>query len=225
MEDNISELNALLHIIVNKQLHAQFQPIVTLRDGQIFGYEALIRGPKGGMLRRPGALYRAAEKARMVSWFDLACQEQCFARAAQQGLRHHLFINMEAEGLAFMDMHERPLAARARECGLNPASIVVEITERQAVDDFPRLMHSLEKLREQGFKIAIDDAGAGYNSLHAIAELRPDFVKIDRALVRNLDVNGAHRALLSALVRLCAQHRNACSGGGFGNPRGTGDAD
>lgn len=200
MEDNISELNALLHIIVNKQLHAQFQPIVGLRDGQVFGYEALIRGPKGGMLRRPGALYRAAEKARMVSWFDLACQEQCFARAAQQGLRHHLFINMEAEGLAFMDMHERSLAIRARESGLNPAGIVIEITERQAVEDFPRLMHSLEMLREQGFKIAIDDAGAGYNSLHAIAELRPDFVKIDRALVRNLDVNGAHRALLSALV-------------------------
>ena len=200
MEDNISELNALLHIIVNKQLHAQFQPIVSLRDGQVFGYEALIRGPKGGTLRRPGALYRAAEKARMVSWFDLACQEQCFARAARQGLRHHLFINMEAEGLAFMDMHERSLATRARDAGLTPASIVVEITERQAVEDFPRLMHALEKLREQGFKIAIDDAGAGYNSLHAIAELRPDFIKIDRALVRNLDVNGAHRALLSALV-------------------------
>lgn len=201
MEDNISELNELLDIIVNKQLHAQFQPIVNLRDGQVFGYEALIRGPKGGTLRRPGALFRAAAKARMVSWFDLACQEQCFARAAELELRHLLFINMEAEGLAFLDMHDRPLATRARDCGLTPDSIVIEITERQAVDDFPKLMAALNHLREQGFKIAIDDAGAGYNSLHAIAEIRPDFVKIDRSLVRNLDVNGERRALLSTLVR------------------------
>ena len=201
MEDNITELNLLLDIIVNKQLHAQFQPIVNLRDGQVLGYEALIRGPKGGTLRRPGALFRAAAKARMVSWFDLACQERCFQRAAEQGLKHLLFINMEAEGLSFLDMHDRPLATRARDCGLSPTSIVIEITERQAVDDFPRLMYALNRLRDQGFKIAVDDAGAGYSSLHAIAEIRPDFVKIDRSLVRNLDVNGERRALLSALVQ------------------------
>ena len=201
MEENITELNLLLDIIVNKQLHAQFQPIVNLRDGQVLGYEALIRGPKGGTLRRPGALFRAAAKARMVSWFDLACQERCFQRAAEQRLKHLLFINMEAEGLSFLDMHDRPLAARARDCGLSPTSIVIEITERQAVDDFPRLMFALNRLRDQGFKIAVDDAGAGYSSLHAIAEIRPDFVKIDRSLVRNLDVNGERRALLSALVQ------------------------
>ncbi len=201
MEDNLAELNALLDILVNKQLHAQFQPIVNLRDGQVVGYEALIRGPKGGTLRRPGALFRAAHKARMVAWFDLACQEQCFALAKAQGLKHLLFINMEAEGLAFLDMHDRPLATRARDCGLSPANIVIEITERQQVEDFPRLLQSITQLREQGFKIAIDDAGAGYSSLHVIAELRPDFVKIDRALVRNLDINGERRALLTALVQ------------------------
>ena len=201
VEDNLAELNLLLDILVNKQLHAQFQPIVNLHDGQVFGYEALIRGPKGGTLRRPGALFRAAHKARMVAWFDLACQEQCFALAATQGLKHLLFINMEAEGLAFLDMHDRPLATRARDCGLSPANIVIEITERQAVEDFPRLVQSIVQLREQGFKIAIDDAGAGYSSLHVIAELRPDFVKIDRALVRNLDTNGERRALLAALVQ------------------------
>lgn len=72
-EENLAELNLLLEIIVNQQLQAQFQPIVNLYDGHVFGYEALIRGPKGGVLRRPGALFHAAEKARMISWFDLAC--------------------------------------------------------------------------------------------------------------------------------------------------------
>ncbi len=204
-QEHLSELNELLEIIVNRQLHTQFQPIVHLRDGQTLGYEALIRGPKGTLLRRTGAMLRAADKARLVAWLDLACQDRCFARAAEQGIRHLLFINMEAEGLAYLDQQERSLAECAREHGLSPASIVVEITERQTVEDFPRLLQYIERLREQGFKIAIDDAGAGYSSLHAIAELRPEFIKVDRSLVNSIDVNGTRRALLSALAQY-AQH-------------------
>ena len=201
MEENLAELNDLLDTIINKRLGAQFQPIVDLRDGMVLGYEALIRGPKGKLLRRFGQMFHVANKASMVAWFDLACQEQCFARAAAVGLRKLLFVNMDAAGLAFLDLHERSLATRARDAGLEPSQIVIEITERQAVEDFPKLAQYIAGLRDEGFKIAIDDAGAGYNSLYTIAEIRPDFVKIDRALVRNLEVRGERRALLAALAQ------------------------
>lgn len=214
MQGNIAELNSLLDIIVNKQMRAQFQPIVSLSDGQVLGYEALIRAPRGALLRRPGQMFRAADKARMVSWFDLACLEQCFLTANQQELRHLLFVNMDAEGLACLDLHDRPLAVRAREAGLDPANIVIEITERQTIGDFPRLMSDIASLREQGFKIAVDDAGTGYSSLHAIAELRPEFVKLDRSMVRNLDVCGERRALLTALVGYARQIGTAILGEG-----------
>ncbi len=199
--DNINELNELLDIIIKKQLHSQFQPIVDLRDGQVIGYEALIRGPKGAPLRRPGAMFRAADKARMVSWYDIACQEKCFSLAAQNKLKKLLFINMDPEGLAYLDAYDRSLAMRAREYGISPNSIVVEITERQTLGDYPQLVKYIQHLREDGFKIAIDDAGSGYNSLNTIAEIRPEFVKIDRSLVRNIDVRGETRALLDALVQ------------------------
>ena len=201
LNDHLAELNALLDIIINKRLGAQFQPIVDLRDGRVLGYEALIRGPKGKLLRRFGQMFHIADKASMVAWFDLACQEQCFARAAANGLRKLLFVNMDAAGLAFLTLHERSLATRARDAGLEPSQIVIEITERQAVEDFPKLIQYITGLREEGFKIAIDDAGAGYNSLYTIAELRPDFVKIDRALVRNLEERGERRALLAAMAQ------------------------
>ncbi|HZT41485.1 MAG TPA: EAL domain-containing protein [Chthonomonadaceae bacterium] len=201
LRENIEELNSLLEIILQKQLRAQFQPIVNLRDGRIFGYEALIRGPKGALLQRSGALFRAADKARLISWLDLACQEQCFASAAEQRIRHLLFINMDAEGLSFLDLQGRPLALRAREYGLAPENIVIEITERQTVSDFPRLLNYIGRLREEGFKIAVDDAGAGYSSLYTISELRPEFVKVGRAVVRNIDVNGERRSLLAALAQ------------------------
>jgi|GEM_PF-327408 len=206
IETNIAELNAFLEIIVNRQLTAQFQPIVSLKDGQVFGYEALIRGPKGGVLRRPGMMFHAADKARMVAWYDIACIEQIFGQAAKMGFgktvakRRLLFVNMDAEGLSYLELQDRTLGEVAAQFGLSPAGIVLEVTERQAVEEFPRLARYLMTLREEGFRIAIDDAGAGYSSLQAIAELRPDFVKISRELVKELDDNGARRALLSALV-------------------------
>lgn len=123
-------------------------------------------------------------------------------------------MNLEAGGLASLAEQDRSLAVRARDCGLSPNRIVIEITERQTVGDFPRLMSDIARLREEGFKIAVDDAGAGYNSLHAIAELRPEFVKIDRNLTRNLDVNGERRALLATLVRYARQIGTAVLGEG-----------
>ena len=214
VQENIREMNALLEIIVNHQLTTQFQPIVTLSDGKVYGYEALIRGPHHTPLRRPGALFHAAAKAQMIAWFDMACLEQCFLQAASIGLRHNLFVNVEAEGLDSINKHDRPLALRVRDAGLRPDQIVIEITERQTLDDFPRLTEAISSLREQGFKLAVDDVGAGYNSLQLITELQPDFVKIDRNLVKNLDVNGARRGLLATLVRYARQIGTAVIGEG-----------
>ncbi len=209
IQSHISELNSLLEILVNRQLTPQFQPIVSLYNGRIFGYETLIRGPRGALLRRPGQMFRVADKARVVAWFDLACLEVCLEAAAHQHIRHQLFINMDAEGLSAMAMQERPMAMRVRDHGVLPSSVVIEITERQMVQDFPRLIDEIKQLREDGFRIAIDDAGAGYSSLRAVAELRPDFVKIDRDLVKSIDVVGERRALLRALVQFAQSSGSA----------------
>ncbi|HXG25191.1 MAG TPA: GGDEF domain-containing protein [Chthonomonadales bacterium] len=205
LKENLDALNEMLETIVNKRLRVQFQPIVSLTNGSILGYEALIRAPQGGALRRSGELFQVAERARLISWFDIACQEICFEQASRNGVRDYLFVNMDAGGLASLHQAEYSLAERATEFNISPSRIVLEITERQAVDDFPRLIHHIEELRAQGVKIAIDDAGAGYSSLHTIAELRPDFVKIDRALTRSLENNGTRRALLATLARYAMQ--------------------
>lgn len=205
LQDNIAELNALLEIILYKRLNTLFQPIVNLRTGQTLGYEALVRGPRGATLRRPGQMFAAAHKAEMVAWFDIACMDQCFAQAARMGINRGkpklLFVNIDAGGLAYLHLHDRSLSMRAREHGIDPASVVIEITERQTLSDFPRLLQFVAHLREEGFRIAVDDAGAGYSSLSTIAQLRPDFVKIDHTLIRGMDSIGSHRALLEALTQ------------------------
>jgi EAL domain-containing protein (putative c-di-GMP-specific phosphodiesterase class I)/GGDEF domain-containing protein len=205
LQENLSALNELLETILNRQMRVQFQPIVHFGMGQTFGYESLIRMPQTGNLKRAGMYFHAADRARLVSWLDVACQELCFETAARAGVRDHLFINMDAEGLAHLHLAEQSLAKRAAEFNIAPSRVVLEITERQAVDDFPRLTQYIEQLREEGFKIAIDDAGAGYSSLHSIAELRPDFVKIDRSLVRTIENSPTRRALLSTLTHYAHQ--------------------
>lgn len=202
VQQNITELNELLETLINNRLCVQFQPIVDLASARIHGYEALIRGPKNAILNKPGALFKTADKARLVSWLDVACQEKCFEEAARHNVRERLFVNMDAEGLAFLHLADRSLAAAALEAGIAPRNVVLEITERQAVDDFPRLLEYVEWLRGQGFMLAIDDAGNGYSSLEAIAEMRPDYIKVERSLVRSLRNSGMRRALLGALARL-----------------------
>lgn len=204
LQENLTALNELLETLINKRLRVQFQPIIHLPSAQVYGYEALIRVPQGGVLKRPGMMFGTADKARLVSWVDVACQETCFAEAGANGVTDYLFINMDAEGLAYLHLGERSLADRASEYAIAPTRIVLEITERQAVDDFPRLTRYIEELRQQGFKVAIDDVGAGYSSLHTIADLRPEFVKIDRSLVRSIESNGSRRALLRTLAQYAA---------------------
>ncbi|MGC8667487.1 MAG: EAL domain-containing protein [Chthonomonadales bacterium] len=202
VQQNIAELNELLETLLQDRLCVQFQPIVDLASARIHGYEALIRGPKNAILNKPGALFKTADKARLVSWLDVACQQKCFEEAARHDVHEKLFVNMDAEGLAFLHLADRSLAAAAHEVGISPRNVVLEITERQAVDDFPRLLEYVEWLRAQGFMLAIDDAGNGYSSLEAIAEMRPDYIKVERSLVRSLRNSGMRRALLGALACL-----------------------
>ena len=185
LHDNIAELNSLLEILVNRQLTPQFQPIVNLRDGRVFGYETLIRGPKGALLRRPDRCF-ALRTRRAWSPGSIWPAWRSVCAGCRAGHQAVALCQHGCRRTGFHGDAGAPMALRAREHGLSPANIVIEITERQMVGDFPRLLEDIAHLRQQGFHIAIDDAGAGYSSLRAVAELKPDFVKIDRDLVRTL---------------------------------------
>lgn len=83
---------------------------------------------------------------------------------------------------------------------LPPGRIVIEITEHSDVENYEQLLRALLPLRQRGFRLAVDDAGAGYSSLRHILNLQPDFIKLDMGLIRNIDVDPARRALASALI-------------------------
>jgi EAL domain-containing protein (putative c-di-GMP-specific phosphodiesterase class I) len=109
-----------------------------------------------------------------------------------------LSINAGPETVMAPGFHEAVLGVPAHR-------VIVEVTEHNAIDDYPGLVGSLRSLRQKGTRISIDDTGSGYSSLAHILKLAPDLIKLDRDLVSGIDVDPVRRALAAALVSFAAE--------------------
>lgn len=177
---------------------AAVQPIVRLYDNSVVGYEALARFPPQKYLVTPDELFATASALRMQAEVDMACLHAALLEAPNIG-DVDLFINVLIGTL----LDQRGMTAlddAVRIAGADPASIVLEFSEREPVPDLARLQHIAAELRARGFRIAVDDAGAGHASMRVIAELRPEFIKVDRSLIHAVESDGARRALVLALL-------------------------
>jgi EAL domain-containing protein (putative c-di-GMP-specific phosphodiesterase class I) len=103
-------------------------------------------------------------------------------------------------GLEYIVAEARGLTGRVEDADRSPKECVLEITERTYVESASRLRERVNELRQDGFRIAIDDMGTGYSALHVLAELQPDFIKLDKMLVRDLPVEPIKRNLVSAIT-------------------------
>jgi diguanylate cyclase (GGDEF)-like protein len=177
-----------------------YQPIVDLGDGSIFAWEALARGPAGSTFESPPMLFGFAEEHNLVFPLERACRTAAISGFGPREPGRKLFLNVHPRTLAdpcFSPGETRALLA-AR--GLSSHDVVLEITERHSTKDFSLFHRTLEHYRNEGFKVAVDDVGAGHSGLWSLAEIRPDFIKLDMSLVRGIDVSPTKRALLETLL-------------------------
>lgn len=173
-----------------------YQPIVKA-DGSLFGYEALVRSGEG-LFPHPGALLAAAER------LDRLPELGCTIRAAVGDALSRRAL----PGVAFVNLHPLDLNDDAL---LDPRSplarfatrVVLEVTERAHLDNVRDVTARVAHLRGLGFRIALDDLGAGYAGLTSFAALVPDFVKIDRALIQDMDTHPVRRRLVASMSRVC----------------------
>lgn len=204
----------LQHILATRAVSTRFQPIVNLRTGCTLGYEALSRGPEGSALFSPTELFEQAEASGQLMTLEHLCRETAIASAVQYAIQDHLFLNITPtviEDPAFQTGLTQKVLA---EHGLTPQQIILEITERSAIYNFNAFRRSIDHYRRQGFGIAIDDAGAGYSSLQAIAELNPDYIKIDRSLIAGVDQSPLKQNMVKALVDIAQACRAKVIGEG-----------
>lgn len=177
-------------------LWAAFQPIIA-SNGTCYGFEALMRSMEPA-LPHPGAVIEAAEKLDRLSELGARMRSLSAAPVVDDPNSGVLFVNLHPRDLfddAMLAL-DSPLAAIADR-------VVLEITERASIEALGDARSRAAQLRERGFRIAIDDLGAGYAGLTAFAVLEPEIVKLDMTLIRGVESSAVKRKLIQSMTSLC----------------------
>ena len=182
-----------------------YHPIVVTETREVYGYEALARGSLRA-LRSPEVLFGVAEEANLIWELSRLCRKK-----ALEGIEEHLqgnellFLNIDPHD--FRDPSFRYLDVDELGGVEHPERIVLEITERTAITDYPKFQGYLREFRERGFRFAVDDAGSGYAGLGSIANLEPDFIKLDISLISGIDTNFMKQNLVETMVQFANDHQ------------------
>lgn len=179
-------LTELTKILNGKQLTPHFQPIVSLAQKKIMGYEALIRGPSDSSLHSPFNLFDTAERFDLSTKLEYICREVTIRRYASLNIKEKLFINVSPSVLLHPDFKKGETLKLLDQFGIDPRYVVIELTEHQPTDDFQLMREAVSHYRKMGFEIAIDDLGAGYSGLRLWSELQPEYVKIDMHFIQGI---------------------------------------
>ena len=182
-----------------------FEPIVALASNAVLGYEALSRGPSGTGLETPMALFGTAELFDREYELDSLCRRRALSNARGIASDQLLFLNILPTCIQDPDFQAAHVRETLAELGLGPRNLVLEISERQAISNFPIFREAIDHFSGLGFRIALDDTGSGFSSLEAALELQPDFLKIDMSLVRSIEDSPEKQEVLRGLQSLSAK--------------------
>ncbi len=180
-----------------------FQPIVDAGCGEVFAYEALVRGTEG-----QGAfqiLSSIGESDRFG--FDQQCRLAAISLASRLGLadagQAALSINFLPNAVREPSACTEATLAAAEQLAFPADRIILEFTEGEAIDDHAHLGKIIAAYRKLGFRTAIDDFGSGYSGLTLLAKFQPDIIKLDMGLVRGVDADRVRRTIVSSIQRMC----------------------
>jgi EAL domain-containing protein (putative c-di-GMP-specific phosphodiesterase class I) len=176
-----------------------FQPIVNYQARQVFGYEALVR-TSADALGTPGLLFDAAEQLNRVHEIGRIIRKTVAGTIVQTPAVANVFVNLHSWDLNDDDLFDAQsdLSGIARR-------VVLEITERASLERVRDVQVRIGMLRRLGYRIAVDDLGAGYAGLSSFTQLEPDIVKLDMSLIRNIDSSARKTSLVRSMIAVCAR--------------------
>lgn len=182
-----------------ESIRMAFQPIVSVREKRVLGYEALLRTAET-TLARPDHFLEAAKRLGRLDLLGRAVRGAVTRGVAAAPADAQIFINLHPSDLNDPELEDRtsPLSAIA-------SRVVLEVTERASLDEVKDVPARLKRLRALGFRIAVDDLGAGFAGLSSFAQLEPEVVKLDMSLVRNVHESSAKQRVIRSMAQLCAE--------------------
>lgn len=206
---SLSESEWLLELLAEERITCHFQPIVYASDtSQIFAQEVLLRGiDQQGNLIPPGRIFSQAEAAGLIFQLDALARTKAIRESHRYNLKELIFINFSPTSVYDPTTCLRMTVRAIDETKIPHNNVVFEVAETQHPPDIAHLIKILKFYQEAGFLIALDDFGAGYSNLNLIHQLRPDFVKLDMNLIRNVHQD-SYKALITEKLLEIANHLN-----------------
>jgi EAL domain-containing protein (putative c-di-GMP-specific phosphodiesterase class I) len=188
-------------VLAEAELWSAYQPIVSLADRSVVAHEALLRGTVDGREVGGGDLFFVAESAGWKHRLDAIGRESALTGAAPWLGAADLFVNVDPTTIYRPQVCLAGTERVVHDTGLDPARLVVEVVESHVIADRGHLVSVLEHFRSLGWRVALDEVGAGWSSLSLLAAVRPEVVKLDKGLVKGLPDVGA-RTVVGAVVDL-----------------------
>ncbi|MHB8132428.1 MAG: EAL domain-containing protein, partial [Mobilitalea sp.] len=203
MKDNLKD--SLEYIINNKQIKTVFQPIISLRDGSILGHEALSRITCESAIENPDMLFSIAGEYNRLWDLELLCRTTALEAAYKFMIPPYskmLFLNVNPNTMHDENFRTGFTKEFLMQFQMKPQNVIFEITERNVILDMNGFLSTIDHYRGQDYKIAIDDAGAGYSGLNLISDINPNYIKLDMKLIRGIDSDNLKYALVKGMVEL-----------------------
>ncbi len=203
---SVEDLSAAVgEVLTSQALNPVYQPIFSLEDGRPVGFEGLVRPAKDAAISDPSSLFAAAEAAGRTVELDLLCLDVVARGAGTLEPSTYLSVNLSPRTLESELFSPSELKAIFRRHGIPLDQVVLELTERQEVQDLSQLRQNVARCRKAGMRLAADDVGAGNAGLRLLSEIHFDIVKIDLSLVQGGILHDPSHAVLRALQELASR--------------------
>jgi EAL domain-containing protein (putative c-di-GMP-specific phosphodiesterase class I) len=200
--DELQTLEKLQDLLVRERVVTAYQAIMRMPDRSVMAYEALSRGAKGSGLESAGALFGAAEDHGYLVELDRLCRSRALLSSSRIPATARIFVNTLPTTIRDPFFKGKPLIDFLDKASVAPNRIVIEITEKLVIENYNLFRETMAYFTDLGMNFAVDDVGAGYSGLEAIARLKPAFLKIDMALVRDVHVSQVNREMCKAIISL-----------------------
>ena len=200
--DSTSDAELLDCILKEKKVYPVFQTIASLELNRVYGYEGLIRGPEGTGLHSPTELFDVAARCHRLAELEFLCRQKIIEAFVRLQLPGSLFINVSPITLLESVFKNGETANYLKAFNFDPARVVIEVTETQPIDDYELMRDALLYYRKLGYRVALDDLGAGYSGLRLWSEMHPDFVKVDRHFIENVNGDKKKKQFIQAIIEI-----------------------
>jgi blue light- and temperature-responsive anti-repressor len=176
-----------------------FQPIVDTRARNVVAFESLVRGPQN---QSAGSIFKQVSSADLPR-FDQLCRVTAIELAHKLGLGRNLNLNIIPNGATTPEESIRSTVEAADRANLPLDCIVLEFAEGTIIEDRARFERIVNLYRGMGFKLSVDDFGAGYSGLNLLADFQPDQIKLDKELIKDIPSRGPRQVIVRALIQVC----------------------